>query len=248
MVWFADPERFAADQLAALVTEATGGDLHTVLAPQAVWLDDVERARAKRALEDLAAQYAGEPVNGNEPAFTDVAELLTRPPEARFGWFSDLVSSTRLRVLVAGSRWFSLVAVGEGDDIFVRTFDEERLAVALASILPAGAGRAGRAPISVLASEYREAAHDTAALPRAEVRRAQRFAELEPSMIAELYVEARRPDGHHTISEPLRVYDTEQGRWLFTTSPEYGDERLTLAPATTMDVVAALDALRNSMD
>ncbi|GAA4537302.1 ESX secretion-associated protein EspG [Amycolatopsis samaneae] len=246
MVWFAAPERFAADQLAAMVTEATGGELHPVLAPQPVWLDDNERAGANRLLADVAAQYSGEPSDGNEPSFPDVAELLSRPKEARFGWFSDLVGDTRLRVLVAGSPWFSLVAVRDGDEIFVRTLDAERLAVVLASILPADVGRVAGTPISVLASEYRRADHNTAS--RAEVRRAQRFASLEPSLIAELYVETRGPAGRHAISAPLRVYDTEQGRWLLTTSPEHDDERMTLTPATSEDVAAALDALRGGLD
>ena len=110
-MWFTEPECFKADELAALVTHATGGDLHIVLAPQAVWRSDQARAAANQAIAELYARYAGQPEYREEPDFKAIAELLSRPPEARYGWISDKHSGTKLSVLVAGSSWFGLIAV-----------------------------------------------------------------------------------------------------------------------------------------
>ena len=104
-MWFTEPECFQADQLAALVTHATGGDLHIVLAPQAVWRSDQARAAANQAIAELYARCAGQPEDREEPDFKAIAELLSRPPEARYGWISDKHSGTKLSVLVAGSSY-----------------------------------------------------------------------------------------------------------------------------------------------
>jgi hypothetical protein len=88
-MWFTEPERFRADELAALVTQTTGGDLHIVLAPQAVWRSDQTQAAANQAVAELQARYAVEPGDREEPDFRAIAELLSRPPEARYGWISD---------------------------------------------------------------------------------------------------------------------------------------------------------------
>src|ERR1700712_2890279 len=116
-MWFTEPERFRADQLAALVTRMTGGELHISLAPQAVWRSDQARAAAHQALQGLQAHYGAESPDREEPDFRAIAELLSRPPEARYGWISDKRSGTKLGVLVAGSSWFGLIAVREGSAV-----------------------------------------------------------------------------------------------------------------------------------
>ncbi|MEV6909800.1 ESX secretion-associated protein EspG [Amycolatopsis sp. NPDC051071] len=249
MVWFTEPERFAVDQLAVLVTEATGGELHPVLAPQAVWLDDTARAEANRALADTKARYGADPHDPDEPGFTDIAALLSGPPEAAFGWIADTATGANLGVLVAGSVWFRLVAVRDGDDVYVRTFHKDRLTGVLAGVLPAGVGKSTVPSITVLRSELRALSREVAGAvtPGADVRRAQRFAALEPWVIAELYAETRKSDGNRVVSDPLRVYDTDEGRWIVTTAKHYDDERLTLIPATERDVAAALERLRDTL-
>ncbi len=249
MVWFAEPERFAVDQLAALVTEATGGELHTVLTPQAMWFDDASRAEAKKALAETKTRYDNVSRDDDEPGFADVAVLLSRPPEARFGWIADTATGVKLAVLVAGSTWFRLIAVRDEDDVFVRMFHKDRLTHVLADILPADVPKSTVPSITVLRSELRAMSREVvgAVTPSVDARRAQRFAALDPWVIAEFYVEARKPDGQRRISEPLRVYDTDQGRWILTTAKHYDDERLTLTPASVRDVAAALDAIREDL-
>lgn len=249
MVWFTEPERFAVDQLAAMVTEATGGELHPVLAPQAVWLDDAARAQANKALAAVKARYGNDPYDEDEPAFRDIAVLLSNPPEASFGWIADTVTGINLGVLVAGSVWFRLIAVRDGDDVFIRTFHKDRLTRVLADVLPADVGKSTVPSITVLRSELRALSREVvgAVTPSANVRRAQRFASLQPWVIAELYMETRRPDGNRLVSEPLRVYDTDQGRWIVASAKHYDDERLTLTPANARDVAAALERLRDDL-
>lgn len=249
MVWFTEPERFAVDQLAAMVTEATGGELHPVLAPQAVWLDDVARAEANTALAAVKARYDNDPCNEDEPAFSDIAVLLSNPPEASFGWIADTTTGVKLGVLVAGSVWFRLIAVRDGDDVFIRTFHKDRLTRVLVGVLPAEAGKPAVPSITVLRSEMRALSRESVgAVPQsADVRRAQRFASLQPWVIAELYMETRRPEGNRLVSEPLRVYDTDHGRWLLTTEKHFADERLTLTPASAHDVAAALERIRDDL-
>src|SRR5881396_1897838 len=119
-MWFAEPEKFRTDDLAALVAKATGAELHVVLAPQAVWRSNEARARANAAVGELYNRHAGEPADREEPGLGEVAELLSRPPEARYGWIADHVNGTKLSVLVSGTRHFGLIAVREEDDIWIR--------------------------------------------------------------------------------------------------------------------------------
>jgi hypothetical protein len=248
-MWFTEPECFQADQLAALVTHATGGDLHIVLAPQAVWRSDQARAAANQAIAELYARYAGQPEDREEPNFKAIAELLSRPPEARYGWIRDKHSGTKLSVLVAGSSWFGLIAVRDGADVWVRTFRPDRLSAVLADVLPEDAWRTSVPSIRVLRSEMLAAKNPgNGAVPRPEVRRAQRFAALTPHVSAEFHAETRDGDGKRQRSpQPLRVYDTNDGRWALRTRPHYGDEHLELIPASTSKVADLLDELRREV-
>lgn len=249
MVWFTEPERFAVDQLAALVTETTGGELHPVLAPQAVWLDDSARAEATKALKSAKARYGGDPYDADEPAFRDIAVLLSSPLEAAFGWITDTTTGVELGVLVAGSVWFRLIAVRDGDDVYVRTFHKDRLTGVLADVLPADVGKSPVPSITVLQSEMRALSREVvgAVTPSADVRRAQRFSALTAGVIAELYMETRKSDGNRVVGDPLRVYDTDEGRWIVTAAKHYDDERLTLTPASARDVAAALERVRDEL-
>lgn len=246
-MWFAEPERFQADQLAALVTKSTGGDLHIVLAPQAVWRSHRAKAAFNHAADNEYARYSAVPEDREEPDFQAIAELLSRPPEARYGWIYDQKNGTTLGVLVAGTSRFGLIAVRDGTDIWVRTFWPRPLSGTLADVLPDNAGKSTAASITVLRSEVLAAESEAVGTvaPSAEVRRAQRFAELTPLMSAEFHVETRDDDGRRQRTpQPLRVYDTEDGRWTLRTRPHYGDERLELTPATAHDIAKMLETLR----
>ncbi|WP_370944845.1 ESX secretion-associated protein EspG [Amycolatopsis sp. cg5] len=245
-MWFEQPEKFRAEELAAMVTKVTGGDLHIVLAPQAVWLPSVAKKQVGKAVDELLMRYPTDPDERDEPDFKAICELLSRPPEARYGWISDTVNGTKLSVLVAGTSWFGLIAVREGDDVWVRTFHPERLSLILAGVLPEAARKPSGFPISVLRSEIVEA--EKSGNGSQAVRRAQRFAELTPHVIAEFNAETRPAGGkRHRNQNPLRVYDTDEGRWTLLAHPHYGDERLDLAPAGTEEVAALLDELRREL-
>jgi hypothetical protein len=248
-MWFTEPECFKADELAALVTHATGGDLHIVLAPQAVWRSDQVRAAVNHATAELYTRYANQPDDRDEPDFTAIAQLLSRPPEARYGWISDQNSGTKLSVLAAGSSWFGLIAVRDGADIWVRMFRPDRLSAVLADVLPEDTSRSTMPSIRVLRSEMLAAKNPgNGAIPRPEVRRAQRFAALTPHVSAEFHAETRDSDGKRQRSpQPLRVYDTDEGRWALRTQPHYGDEHLELIPANTAKIADLLDELRREV-
>ncbi|SFB02525.1 EspG family protein [Amycolatopsis marina] len=249
-MWCAEPEKFRADQLAALVTEVTGGELHIAIAPSLVWLDDAEAAAARAELARIVARYAGVPDDPDEPTFTEIAGLLTSPPTARYGWLADPNTGARLGVLTAATDWFGLVAVREEDNVYLRTFDDEALSRVLAAVLPQW-WKPGEQPISVLRSELVAAAEETvgAVTPGPHVRRAQRLAALPARIIAEFYAEAADPEGRRrTCREPLRVYDTEDGRWAMRVIPLPGDERVLLFPADEDDIVRELDELFLELD
>jgi hypothetical protein len=248
-MWFTEAERFDADELAALVTHTTGGDLHIALAPQAVWRPDHVRAELDRTVAELHARYAAEPADREEPDFATIAELLSKPSEARYGWITDKRNDTSLSVLVAGTSWFGLIAVRDGDDIWVRTFQPDRLSAVLAGVLPHDTEKPAASPIVVLRSEMLDAeklAYDT--VPRSEVRRAQRFAELTPHLSAEFNAETRDSSGRRQRGPvPLRVYDTDDGRWALRVTPHYTDERLELWPVGQAEFANLMDELRHEI-
>jgi hypothetical protein len=248
-MWFTEPECFKAAELAALVTRATGGDLHIALIPQARWHSDQAQAAINQTVAALYNRYSVVPADREEPDFTAIAELLSRPPEARYGWINDKRSGTKLSVLAAGSSWFGLVAVREGDDIWVRTFQPDRLSAVLAGVLPHDTEKPSAPPIMVLRSEMLDAeklAYDT--VPRSEVRRAQRFSAFTPYLSAEFNAEIRDAGGRRQRSPmPLRVYDTDDGRWVLRIRPHYTDERLELWPAGLDEFADLMDELRREI-
>lgn len=244
-MWFEEPERFAVDELAALVHRATGGDLHVVLAPEPVWRSDEAGAKSHAAVAELYDKYAPEPAEREEPGLIPVAELLSRPPEARYGWISS--GGVRLDVLVAGSSWFGLIAVREGLDVWLRMFEPDRLSAILAKILPDDYIRPAAQSVRVLRSELL-AAGNPSKVPRVEVRQVLRFAELKPYVNAEFHAETRDSEGKRQRSAfPLRVYDTDTGRWALRTQAHYQDEQMDLIPASTADVADLLDDLRREL-
>ncbi|OZM73210.1 ESX secretion-associated protein EspG [Amycolatopsis antarctica] len=246
MVWFARPERFAASSLAALVTEVAGGDLHVVLAPEPVWLDEAETAGTRRELARLRAAYGGVR-DRDEPGLAELARLLSTPPEARYGWISDLGTGGTLAVLAAVEPRFGLVAVREKDDVWIRTFRDEDPGRQLASTLPEW-WKSTAPALTFLRAEWDPCGFVDDIEPSPAVRQARRITALPPRMVAELYAETRPPDGSRRSSRiPIRVQDTDEGRWMLTARPHHGDELLTLAPAGDAEVLVALAAARREL-
>jgi ESX secretion-associated protein EspG len=237
-MWFPEPERFHIDELAALVTAETGDDLHVVLAPQPLW-------RADDAPTVKPVPRGG---NRDEPGPADVAKLLSTPPEARYGWSTDLVNDVHLGTLVAGGQGFGLIAVKENDEVYVRTFFHDHLSSVLTGVLAQTAWKCPRPPFSVLRGEILAARSERFGAPRPtrEVTRAESIATARATAVAEFYAETRDREGQRRASAiPLRVYDTEnEGRWLLTVQLHYGDELLKFEPADTDDIAKRLDKLR----
>jgi hypothetical protein len=246
-MWFAEPEKFRVDLLGSLVAKATGGDLHIALEPEAVWRSDELQARVNREITELYDRFSGEPDDREEPDLATIAGLLSQPPEACYGWIVDARTGVKLSVLVAGNSWLGLIAIREGEDVWVRTFRPERLSAVLADVLPEGTWKAHAQPISVLRSEMLAAKRDYGPTPSAEVRRAQRFAALAPHTSAEFNVETRKDGVRRRSPLALRVYDTENGRWALRMRPYYDDERMDLTPASSQDVANLLDELRRDL-
>ncbi|GLY64355.1 ESX secretion-associated protein EspG [Amycolatopsis taiwanensis] len=240
-MWFDDPERFHIDELAALVANETGNELHIVLAPQPVWREDEPAAKpAPRGTR-----------NRGEPSPADVAKLLSTPPEARYGWSSDLINDVHLSTLVAAGPRFGLIAVKEKDEVFLRTFWQDHLSSVLAAVLPQAARKSPDPPFNVLRSEILAARSERFGAPRPTraVTKAESIAAARTMAVAEFYAEVRDRDGHHRSSKsPLRVYDIEEGRWLLMVQPQYDDELLKFEPAGADDVAHRLDELRYDLN
>ncbi|RZQ59263.1 ESX secretion-associated protein EspG [Amycolatopsis suaedae] len=242
-MWFAGPERFAADELAAMVAASTGGELHVALAPPARWRDVTERAAAGWRATERIARYR-DPGDG-EPTFAEVAELLSTPPEARYGWVSDLRTGVQLGVLVAANPWFGVLGIRDEGEVFLRSFGPQRLSPLLTDALPDGVGAADEEPVTVRRDELRPgrvAVSD-------DVLRARRILRLPARVRAEFHVERRDPAGRRSHSvHPVRVSDTAEGRWLLLVGTVYADEHLHLAPAGPDDVADTLDDLRRQLE
>ncbi|OXM73305.1 MULTISPECIES: ESX secretion-associated protein EspG [Amycolatopsis] len=247
-MWFAEPERFPVDLLAAMVAKVTGAELHLALAPQAVWRPDDARLAFDRTVEAALARY--HVPTRDEPTFADLARLLTTPAEARFGWLSDTTTGVNVSTLVAADQRFGVVAVREGQEISVRTFQRDRLSKVLADVLPQGVRKSPEPSLTVLRSEVRGArqAEMNGTRPSRAVMRADYLASLEPYFIAELHAEVRDHSGQPRHPRfPLRVYDNAEGRWTVLTKPHYDDQLLHFAPATAADVADRLDDLRREL-
>ncbi|WP_020663145.1 ESX secretion-associated protein EspG [Amycolatopsis benzoatilytica] len=238
-MWFPEPVGFAAADLSALVSDVTGADLHVSLAPQAEWYDAQAQADADKRLAELRSRYGGAARNVDDPELADLATLLSRPARACYGWFSD--NDRQLAALAAESHWFGLIAVRDGGDIFVRTFRRQRLSAVLADVLPHDHARANAQPVTVLRSELRQA-RDTGDAANSAVRKAERIISHPPLISAELYTENRGRNGRRRCEFPLRVYDTDAGRWTLKISKHYDDQRWDITPATTSSVADLLDA------
>lgn len=247
-MWFEKPERFQVDQLAAMVTRATGNGLHTVLAPQAMWHSDEARARFNAEVDEQYACYDRK--TRGYPGFADIAESLCTPEEARYGWYCDLANDVRLAALAASGRRFGLNAVRENSEAFLRTFWRDHLNSVLTAVLPAG--RLERAVRTL-----QRVAQGNSGRPRGKYRRtrpkrtvpqAEGLIGLKPYAVAKFYAEIRDHQGHRRRGDPpLRVYDTDEGRWTVSISYQYGDELLRFAPADLDDVANSLDDLRRKL-
>ncbi|MGI6874200.1 ESX secretion-associated protein EspG [Amycolatopsis sp. 3B14] len=248
-MWFAEPERFQVDLLAAMVAKVTGAELHLALAPQAVWRPDDADVAFRRAADAALARF--HVPTRDEPTFADLARLLTTPTEARFGWLSDTTRGVNISTLVAADQRFGVVAVRDGQEVSVRTFQRDRLSKVLADVLPQDVRKSPEPSLTVLRSEVRGArqAELNGTRPSRAVMRADYLASLEPYFIAELHAEVRDHTGQPRHPRfPLRVYDNAEGRWTVQAKPHYDDQLLHFAPATATDVADRLDELRRELN
>lgn len=248
-MWFAEPERFQVDLLAAMVAKVTGAELHLALAPQAVWRPDDADVAFRRAADAALARF--HVPTRDEPTFADLAHLLTTPAEARFGWLSDTTRGVNISTLVAADQRFGVVAVRDGQEISIRTFQRDRLSKVLADVLPQDVPKSPEPSLTVLRSEVRGArqAELNGTRPSRAVMRADYLASLEPYFIAELHAEFRDHTGQPRHPRfPLRVYDNAEGRWTVQAKPHYDDQLLHFAPATATDVADRLDELRRELN
>ncbi|WP_435121365.1 ESX secretion-associated protein EspG [Amycolatopsis thermoflava] len=248
-MWFAEPERFQIDLLAAMVAKVTGAELHLALAPQAVWRPDDADVAFRRAADAALARF--HVPTRDEPTFADLARLLTTPAEARFGWLSDTTRGVNISTLVAADQRFGVVAVRDGQEVSVRTFQRDRLSKVLADVLPQDVRKSPEPSLTVLRSEVRGArqAELNGTRPSRAVMRADYLASLEPYFIAELHAEVRDHTGQPRHPRfPLRVYDNAEGRWTVQAKPHYDDQLLHFAPATAADVADRLDELRRELN
>lgn len=256
MVWFEEPERFNAEELAALVKQETGGELHPAIRRAGVWRDREERELAEKRLAETLARYAQRPQNVDDPALVDIAELLTAPPEARYGRISYPQAGVHYDVFAAGNSWFGLIAVTEDDDIHVRTLRREYLADAIVAAMREHVWKSDEQPIQITRDEL-EAADEVVSgfrEPPRTIARVHQLMGLKPYLSCEFYAEYQhRGKPRRQSRRPLMVYGLgdelyDVGCWTLRITPRGSDREIHLAPADIDDVAVRIEQLRRELD
>lgn len=255
MVWFNEPEAFDNVLLATLVEEDTGGELHTSIRQGRRWLDRDELTAAQRRLNEARARYGRRPEHMDDAEWSEIAGMLSRPREARFGRVSLPLSGVHYDVLAAADSWFGLVAATDDRNVHVRTFRKEPLADALVAGLAEYVWRSGEQPIQIRQSEL-EAAEEEIGLrePPPSLARLERLTRLPVYLSCEFYAECQQPGGARRQSRwPLRVYGLgdegyDAGCWTVTVTPAGTDRELLIAPANIHDLADRIEQLRRDLD
>lgn len=252
MVWFGEPEQFGDLVLAALVEDETGGDLHRSVWQAGAWLDDAERAAARRRLAEARARYNRPARNINDPEWSEIASTLSTPREARFGHVSFPQAGVHYNALAAADSWFGLIAATEGANVHVRTFQKESLADALVAGLAEFVWHCGEQPILIPQKLLHGAGNDVAGLrsPHPSVAQLQRLMRLPIYMSCEFFAECQPVNQPRRQSpSPLRVYGLgdegyDVGCWTLTTTRD----GLLVAPADLNDLATRIEQLRRDLD
>ncbi len=249
----AGPARLSLDALTWVLAVEEIGELHRVLAPTAVWrpvdeADDVSAA----AREEIITLGWYDRRKRLEVEVAAALVVLCRAETEYYGWINR--GETTIGVLAAATGGQALLAVRDGDNVWLKPTGRSWLAEALAgqtADIPAGQGKpvtVARADVmgSVRGQRLTEAAVQVTPASVAALR-AQQIAALPTIGGGELYAAIRDGVGRQRISRPLWYADTQNGRYLTDMTISGGQHQVLVAPASRADLVARLKELHRSI-
>ncbi|MQA10895.1 MAG: hypothetical protein GEU98_20530 [Pseudonocardiaceae bacterium] len=246
------PLTLSAFGLERIVRRHNIGTLHVTLAPEAVWIPDQSRQAVEQRVTEQFIQLGLLDAQGRlDPELADSLAVLCHPVEERYGWISR---DGNTRAVLAGAIGReALLAIRDGDEVWVNQIDPERLEQVLVAQLPEVTKASGNV-INVVHADLVAARGGRAGdvkeqRPSYEIRRLQQIVELPATGGAELYAGYRDSNGRNRHTEqPLRVADTSEGRWEnVTTQRQGGDTMITVAPANASDIANRLRQLRQTL-
>lgn len=254
MVWFERPEEFDTEVLNALVEAKCGGELHEGIRGAPVWRSRDEHEAASERIAELTKVYDQRALEVDEPEWSDVAELLSMPSEARFGRISHPEAGLHYDVFAARNDRFGLVVTSQDAALHLRTFRRETPAEAIVAALRKRVRKPAAAAIRITRSALDEADENVGLRqPPPEVARLRQLTSLPSYLICEFHAECRNPtDGRRRSKRPLLLYglgtDTDDaGCWTLQTEQHGGDTELHLAPADIHDVATRIEQLRRQL-
>lgn len=255
MVWFAEPEEFDTEALGALVRDKTGGELHEGVRRAPVWRSRDEQSIANKRLAELKAIYDQRPHDIDDPEWSDIAVLLSTPPEARFGRISYTQVGGHYDVYAARNHWFGLLVHTDDTISYVRTFRREHPSEAIVAALQEWVWKSDEQPIHVTRSAL-DAADNSLGFrePHPQVKRVQQLMHLPAYLTGEFYAECQHgADSRGRTERPLLLYGmgSEQydaGCWTLQVMPRGRDTELLFAPSDIDDLARRIEQLRRDLD
>jgi hypothetical protein len=240
------PARLSVQALTWLVKAERIGEPHPVLAPAAMWYPPDEQDELHAAArEEIAALGWFDRRGRLEIEVTVALAILCRAETEFFGWITH--NGSTVGVLAAGIGRHGLLAVRDGDSVWLRHVGRSVLAERLVDQTPDVSVGAGK-PVTVSRAEVRgsvrgqrltEAAVQVGPAAVA-VRRVQQLVALPRTGGGELYAAVRDAMGRYRLGEPLRYTDTQYGRYL---TLALGRDQTLVAPASRAELLARLREL-----
>ncbi|GAB3449730.1 ESX secretion-associated protein EspG [Actinophytocola sediminis] len=242
------PARLSARSLAWLLEVEQLGEPHAVLEPAAVWRPPTAADEARRAARAEIAALGW--YDRSHQLAAEVAVALTRLCRGEsefFGWITR--DRTTIGVLATGFGRHGLLAIRDGDSVWLRHVGRGALAESLVAQTPDVAAGLGK-PVTVSRAELRGPARRrqiTEAVTKVSpassaARQVRRLMSLPQTGAGELYAAARDEVGRYRISAPVRYADTQHGRYLNLST---GPDQVLVAPARPADLVARLTGFKD---
>jgi hypothetical protein len=244
------PARLSLASLTWLLETERIGRPHLVLEPAAVWHPPAELdALHAQARAEIAALGWYDRRRRLDIEVAVTLPMLCRAESECFGWITRNIAT--IGVLAAATGRHGLLAVREGDAVWLNRIGRGRLAETVAAQTADVAAGPGK-PMTVfrreLAATVRGQRLTEAAVrvgpARVAVRRIREIAALPLLGKGELYAAACDGVGRYRVSEPLRYADTPNGRYLNLT---VGPDQLLVAPAGRADLADRLRELCRSV-
>jgi hypothetical protein len=243
-----------AEALRRMVALENLGELHVTLKPPALWRPKhIEHEVETRTRAEFARLGLFDRRGRLDVELVASLTVLCRAGAEFYGWINE--GDKTVGVLAAAIGREAILAVRDGDSVSLSQIRPETLPEALVGQtkdVPPGRGEA----FSVLQSDalaavggrQRTEAGVGTRPAGAEVRLAQKIAELPTTGGAQLSVAIRDSMGRRRATQPLRYADTESGRWLnHTTDVGNGESRILIAPAGRRDLVVRLQEMHRTL-